>query len=301
MPLSPPEWTQRRAMVAYVISWLVIVLFVTLNTVISHRVGGHATPIHIAFARSMGICLYWALAAPLIWRCAQGLAFTRENWASRLAVHLPLAVLFALVHVPFRVALDLLIPIPGRPSSTLGYLFGFYATSLFARGILIYGIFLALTHAVRYYREFLRQAQLTAELQTKVAELLADTEATPSQYSDRFILRESGRIFPVPVRQIDWIEAAGNYVALHINGKTHLLRDSMAAMEQKLDPKVFVRIRRSVIVQIDRIEELKTLPGGRFAALLRGGNQITLGRSGMDRLDNLLEQLTLKQQASASS
>jgi DNA-binding LytR/AlgR family response regulator len=219
-----------------------------------------------------------------------------------LGVHIAAATLFAAVNVPFRVALDLLVPIPGKPPSTLAYLFGFYSATLFARGILIYGIFLALSHAARYYRDFLRQAQLTAELQNKVAELLADTEVKPdSKYSDRFILRESGRIFPIPVGQIDWIEAAGNYVALHVSGKTHLLRDSMASMEQKLDPKAFVRIRRSVIVQIDRIEELRTLPGGRFAALLRGGSQVTLGRPGIERLDNLIEQLTFKQQASASS
>ena len=73
------------------------------------------------------------------------------------------------------------------------------------------------------------------------------------KYPERLIVKSSGRVFFVRTEDIDWVEASGNYVKIHTKSEAHLLRESMKNMEAKLDPKIFVRIHRSAIVNIDRI------------------------------------------------
>src|SRR5215469_8523928 len=73
---------------------------------------------------------------------------------------------------------------------------------------------------------------------------------------ERIAVRESGRVILLRVDDIDWIEAADNYVCLHCGTNTHVLRETMNAVEARLGPSQFVRIHRSAIVNIDRIKEL---------------------------------------------
>jgi len=72
----------------------------------------------------------------------------------------------------------------------------------------------------------------------------------------RFVIRSVGRIVFVNAADVDWIEASGNYVRLHIGKESHLLRETMSSLETRLDPRLFARIHRSAIVNIERIREL---------------------------------------------
>jgi hypothetical protein len=91
------------------------------------------------------------------------------------------------------------------------------------------------------------------------------------------------------VDDIDWVDAAGNYVRLHVKGETHLFRETMNAMEQRLDPGRFARIHRSHMVNINRIKELQP-HGGEHIVVLQNGVQLTLSRGYRDRLQERLPQ-----------
>ena len=102
----------------------------------------------------------------------------------------------------------------------------------------------------------------------------------PSAYErrDRLVIKSSGRIYFIRTRDIDWCEAAGNYVRLHVGPQTHLVRGTMGNIESQLDPAQFVRIHRSTIVNVDRIQELHSSFGGEYVVLLHDKTRLTLSR-----------------------
>jgi two-component system LytT family response regulator len=102
---------------------------------------------------------------------------------------------------------------------------------------------------------------------------------------DRIMVKSAGRITFLRVEEIDWIEAADNYVRLHAGRETHLIRETMNHLETKLDRKRFVRVHRCAIVNIDSIREIRSLFHGDHNILLRTGADIPLGRSYRDRLE----------------
>ena len=106
-----------------------------------------------------------------------------------------------------------------------------------------------------------------------------------SPYPDRFLVRTGGRIAVIPVDEIDWIEAAGNYVTLHVGKRAHLLRESMSAMEQKLDPTRFARIHRSTIVNVARMRALEPFFNREYIVILHDGTKLKLSRSYRDAFD----------------
>jgi len=108
------------------------------------------------------------------------------------------------------------------------------------------------------------------------------------KYSERLIVKSGGRVFFVRTEEIDWVEASGNYVKIHTKAEAHLLRESMKNMEAKLDPKIFVRIHRSAIVNIDRIKELEPWFHGEYIVIMRDGTRLTASRVFSDRLSALI-------------
>ncbi len=108
------------------------------------------------------------------------------------------------------------------------------------------------------------------------------------KYPERLIVKSSGRVFFVRTEEIDWVEASGNYVKIHTKGDAHLLRESMKNMEAKLDPKTFVRIHRSAIVNIDRIKELEPWFHGEYIVIMRDGTRLTASRVFSERLSSLI-------------
>jgi two-component system LytT family response regulator len=108
---------------------------------------------------------------------------------------------------------------------------------------------------------------------------------------ERILIRSAGRIAILPVDQIDWVESAGNYVKLHSGKETHLLRETMTQMEDRLDKTMFARIHRTAIVKIDRIKELRPHFHGDYQVVLHTGVKLTLSRRYRDRLSGLLDGL----------
>jgi two-component system LytT family response regulator len=105
---------------------------------------------------------------------------------------------------------------------------------------------------------------------------------------ERLVVRSGGRIFFLRVEEIDWIEAADNYVCLHVGRESHLLRGTMASIEERLDARKFLRIHRSTIVNLDRVRELAPLFHGDYAVRLRDGTELLLSRSYREKLQEPL-------------
>jgi two-component system, LytTR family, response regulator len=137
------------------------------------------------------------------------------------------------------------------------------------------------------------------ELSRRLAELLEKT-STPgaasappakpaSAYSDRLVVKSGGRVFFLRSDEVDWIEAADYYVKLHAQGKTHLLRETMNALEGRLDPKRFFRVHRSAIVNLDRIRELQPYFRGEHVLILQDGTRLKLSRARREKLEELLQ------------
>lgn len=117
---------------------------------------------------------------------------------------------------------------------------------------------------------------------------LLETVQQRRPLADRLAVKTSGRVCFVRVADLDWIEAAGNYVRLHAGKEDHLLRESLGGLEAKLDPRRFVRIHRSTIVNIDRIRELQPVFHGDYRVVLIDGTELTLSRSCRDKLQDTL-------------
>lgn len=132
----------------------------------------------------------------------------------------------------------------------------------------------------------LRQGNAAA-LDQRLKELLHSVEGRRHGV-ERLMVKSGGRITFVRIAEIDWIEAAGNYVRLHVGKEDHLLRESLSALEKKLDATLFVRVHRSTIVNLDRIREIQPAFHGDYVIVLRDGKELALSRSCRDRLEESL-------------
>ena len=104
----------------------------------------------------------------------------------------------------------------------------------------------------------------------------------------RILVRSEGRMSFVRVDEIDWIQAADNYVRLHAGRDAHLVRDTLASLESRLDPRRFVRVHRSAIVNVEGVLELRALFHGDYELRLRGGATLPVGRNYRERLISVL-------------
>jgi two-component system LytT family response regulator len=127
-----------------------------------------------------------------------------------------------------------------------------------------------------------------AEVSRALHALIAMLKARDVRAPEVFSVKSGRRIVPVRVEEIDWIGAEGNYVRLHVGKASHLLRETIAAVEQSLDTRRFRRIHRSAIVNVERISELQPWFRKDYKVMLRDGTQLTVSRNYADRLHEFL-------------
>jgi len=135
-------------------------------------------------------------------------------------------------------------------------------------------------------------ARLAALLQDALgaaaAAAVAGDAGGDRRYLTRVAVKTQGRVRLLKVTDVDWVEAASNYVRLHVGAERFLLRDTMAALETRLDPEQFVRIHRSTIVNLDRVRELEPYFHGDYVVKLADGRRLTLSRTYRERLEQRL-------------
>lgn len=139
-------------------------------------------------------------------------------------------------------------------------------------------------------RTYLR-GTATNEMGSQLAALLAERVAAKQEpYMERIVLKSGGRVTFLEAADIDWIEAAGVYVYLHAGSKAHLYRTTIGQLEQRLDPRRFVRVHRSSMVNTDRIQELQPRSHGDYIVALKNGTELTLSRLYRSHLEAWLRQ-----------
>jgi two-component system LytT family response regulator len=123
-----------------------------------------------------------------------------------------------------------------------------------------------------------RLAHAPGQLDRRIAAALGELGRPAQDYAKRLAIKGDGRVILVDVDEVDRLEAAGNYVEVHSGARHHLVRETMASLEARLDPARFVRVSRSSIVNADRVRELQPMFNGDFVVVLRDGTKVAGSR-----------------------
>lgn len=118
-----------------------------------------------------------------------------------------------------------------------------------------------------------RNSNISDNVDSLISSMLAERRIL-----DRILVKSGGRISIIETDQVDWVESAGNYVTLHVGNEKHMIRETMKNMENRLSSDTFTRIHRTVIVNINRIQEIKTHFQGDYAVILQDGSSLPLSR-----------------------
>lgn len=109
--------------------------------------------------------------------------------------------------------------------------------------------------------------------------------AAAGRYASRILVKQDGRMFFVKTTEIDWIEADRNYVRLHVGKTAHTIRERISHLEETLDPRLFARIHRSTIVNLNRVREMQQWFSGDYVVILEDGTRLRLSRHYRDRVE----------------
>ncbi len=145
------------------------------------------------------------------------------------------------------------------------------------------------SEALERARSRIRGENLEA-VSERLHEMMAALRAE-RKHLERLSIKSAGRITFLSVDEIDWIEAADNYVQVHAGRESHLLHATMNSLEGRLDPDKFLRIHRSAIVNVGRIKELHPMFHGEYRIVLKDGTRLTSGRGYRENLQKLLNDL----------
>lgn len=209
---------------------------------------------------------------PLLLAADRRFPLQNEAWRRSLCAHLLASIAYSLLHVLGMVALRMLIYVLAGSR----YDFGDWPTQWlyeYLKDVRAYFYVLAIVHAYRF---------VILRLQGEASLLDAPDQGPPVEPVDRperFLVRKLGKEFLVAARDIEWLEAEGNYVNLHVKGQLYPLRSTMAAIEPRLDPSRFQRVHRSYIVNLDQLAEIEPLDTGDARLRLRDGTQLPCSRT----------------------
>lgn len=143
--------------------------------------------------------------------------------------------------------------------------------------------------AVSRAREHLENRQVSSVARGLLEMLAARPAALPARYLTRITVKNDARVIVVKTVDIDSIESAGNYVAVNVGKESHILRETLNALETQLDPEKFLRISRGAIVNLDRVRELQPMFKGEHIVVLKNGKQLTMTRGMLRDVEQALK------------
>lgn len=208
--------------------------------------------------------LVWGVLAPGVWWLAHRFPVTRARWVRPSLLHLGVGLLVAALHSLAVSGLHEAMGLFGDRAFAITLTI--YMAARYPLHLLVYALIVGASAARRHYR---RDEPILPETETPDA----------ARYAVRLSVREKGRTVVVPVAAVDYVEAAGNYVSLHLGAKTHLLRSSLRSLEAQLDPAQFARIHRSTLVNLARVAALTPLQNGDHRVRLHDGTPLRLSRT----------------------
>lgn len=225
------------------------------------------------FSSALGI---GALIPVVLW-IDRRYPFTASRRFRYAALHLALSAAFSLAHVAIMVGLRKLV----YRLNDRFYDFGNVPLELvyeYRKDFVTYVLILVVAYA---YRAIVARGRGTARIETE-AESAGATEAI-----ERVLVKTRHGQRLVRVDDVDWLEAAGNYVGLHVGGDTYLLRATLGGLAERLDPGRFARIHRSFVVNLDRVAEIRGTASGDFRVRLTTGSELNMSRRYRANLDHL--------------
>ena len=194
-----------------------------------------------------------------------------NTWRRSLPWHLPAVVVFSLAHVLIMVGIrHAVYALAGS-----AYDFGYWPRELLYEFMKDWRTYITFVLIIQFNRLLLLRLQGEARL-LDAPEGVAPTEAI--ELPERFLVRKLGAEFLVPARDIEWLEAAENYVNLHVRERVYPLRSTMSAIQARLDPQRFVRVHRSHIVNLDFLERIEPLETGDARLHLKDGSRVPCSR-----------------------
>lgn len=264
----------RLPVVAFVAALLTASAVVNALTVISNRahLGDFVAPWQPFCWEFSSHAMIGALIPVLVWFYRR-VPVTRRSWSRTLPLHAAATVPYSAAHVAGMVALRKLV------YAALGqrYEFGALLPNWlyeYRKDAVGYVVIVAAIAGFRAYR--------LSRAPTPIAARPGASEApVPVK---RLIARKLGREFVLNVADIDRIEANGNYVTLFAEGRAYPLRESLASLERRLDPKRFARVHRSHVVNVDRVREIRPWDSGDYRIVLHDGSEVKLSRRYRGRL-----------------
>jgi hypothetical protein len=263
---------RRYAEVGYWV--LALLLGATINSVVAWFDVQRA---HLDFAPWQPAVWEWSSGLVMLALIPAVLAFDRRfplefgSLRRHLPWHVLASVLFSCLHVLLMVALR------KAAYAAMGdtYDFGSWPRELFYEYLKDCQTYLGILVTVYIYRFLLLRLQGEAKLLDAPDE---GPPLEPVERPERFLVRKLGREFLVAADDIEWLQAASNYVNLHVRGRDYPLRSTMAALEPRLDPARFVRVHRSYMVNLDCLQEIEPLESGDARLLMRDGAQLPCSR-----------------------
>ncbi|MCZ6526217.1 MAG: LytTR family DNA-binding domain-containing protein, partial [Gammaproteobacteria bacterium] len=131
-------------------------------------------------------------------------------------------------------------------------------------------------------------SEITGKKPSIMEEWLDSEDGIPKHYPEKITIKDDRKITLLPIREIDWVDAAGDYMCIHATGKIHIVRTTMKQLENQLDPVIFQRIHRSTIVNLNRVKEIISHINGEYNLVLNGDVELKMSRSYKDKLQHFL-------------
>jgi hypothetical protein len=233
--------------------------------------------VHLGFAAWEAATWEWSSHLVLLALVPAVIAFEKLvplEWGRvrrNLPWHVLASVAFSVLHVLAMVALR-----KGVYAAMGGdYDFGSWPRELFYEYLKDFRTYAGILTTVYLYRLLLLRLQGEARLLDAPDE---GAPVEPIERPERFLVRKLGREFLVAANEVEWLQAAANYVNLHVRGRAYPLRTSMAAIEPRLDPGRFVRVHRSYMVNLEHLAEIEPLESGDARLRMRDGSQVPCSR-----------------------
>src|SRR5213595_2819335 len=235
----------------------------------NQRFAVHPPSWWLALATGLSHWYLWGLLALVVAWLGRRFQVDRASFGRHFFIHLGASLDLALLQLVAAVGVqDLLHAAAGEPFAYAQQLVDNF-TLFYHWNVLIYWAILAVVHARDYHRDLEERRAALAGLERRIA-------ARP--VTERLWVESDGRSFFVRTADVDWIEAAKNYVRLHVGATTHVLRSTLSALEERLDPERFRRISRSTLVNLDRVREVQPWFHGDAVVILESGTRLGLSR-----------------------